>query len=102
MTDGMERVESATQRIALRLADGFQFGDLAAIIGEACELAETLSDLDGPGKRAVAIRIIERIIDETDTPWLPDALIDPLLKKVVPELVDLIVNASKGALRVNQ
>ena len=102
MTNGMEQVESATQRIALRLADGFQFGDLASIIGEACELAETLSDLDGPSKRAVAIRIIERIIDETDTPWLPDALVDPLLKQVVPELVDLIVRAAKGSLKVNQ
>ncbi len=84
------------------LADGFQLADLAAIVGEACEIAETLEDLDGSSKRAVAIRLIERVIDETDTPWLPDALVDPLLKVLVPSFVDVIVGASKGGLAVNE
>lgn len=102
MANEADRLEAAADRIAEALADGFQLADLAAIVGEACEIAETLDDMDGPSKRAVAISLIERVIDSTNTPWIPDALVDPLLKVLVPSFVDVIVKASKGGLAVNE
>jgi len=88
------------EKIAEAFSDGFQLEDIATVVKEATELAE-LQEMSGPDKKALAVGLIEHVIDITDTPWLPDALTDPLMKKFIPSLIDLVVDAAKGKLALN-
>ena len=95
-----EQIVEAVQKIKEAFADGFQLEDIATVIKEGAIFAEAFQ-LSGEGKRALALQLIERVIEETDTPWIPDALVDPLLKRLAPKLVDLVVDASAGKLAIN-
>lgn len=90
-----QQIFDKVEELKAAFADGFQLRDLATIVRAAIEFA-SLAQLPGPEKKALAIQVIERVIDETDTPWLPDALVDPLMKRFVPDLIDLVVDAVKG------
>ena len=95
-----ERFTEAVEKIKEAFADGFQLRDLATLIGVVVSVAE-LFELTGEEKRAVAIRLGERVIRETDTPWLPDSLTDPLMIRFLPTVIDLVVDATKGKIAVN-
>lgn len=79
--------------------DGLSFGDIPAVIKLGCEAAEAFGG-SGPDKRQFAIDAITRVIEETDTPWLPDSLSDPLMIAFVPSAIDLFVGASKGLFKL--
>jgi len=96
-----DKFEDAFKVIMGAFADGFQWEDVATIIEEAAIFAD-LFDMPGPEKKALALRLINRVIDETDVPWLPDAIVDPLLKRFIPGLVDSIIRATKGKLAINK
>lgn len=98
----VEKIEAKAKEVRALFADGFQLGDIAAVIRHAVEFADEFGALTGPEKRALAIQLCEKVIDQTDTPWLPDTLVDPLMKRFVPNLVDLVVDASAGKVAVNQ
>ncbi len=65
--------------------DGFQFEDIVTV-------AEvTLDHTAGEGieePEEFCVDAISYVIDNTDTPWLPDSLSDPLMKAFVPRLVE--------------
>lgn len=91
------RITEAVNNIKAAFADGFQLADISVVIREVTTFAE-MFNLSGPEKKALALQVAERVIDETDTPWLPDALTDPLMKKLLPNLIDLVVDAARGKL----
>lgn len=124
-----ERFEKAIRDSAAALADGFQVADLSTLLKDAVELADTCDELSGSEKRALAIKYVEALIDrvsgdsveqwvrDLDLPgpeWVEEKLWDPLLikvavplvrrglKSVVPSLIDLVVDATKGTLNVNR
>jgi len=75
--------------------DGFQWTDLFAVLPEVSKVAEMVSDLTDEEKKDTAIELINYIIDEWDTPWVPDSIVDPILKKATPYLVDLAIEKVK-------
>lgn len=95
-----QHFETAVTNLKSAFADGFQFEDLATVIKEGVVFAGAFR-LTNAERRALAIRLINKLIDETDTPWLPDGLTDPLFKRVVPKLVDLVADAILGKLPQN-
>lgn len=96
-----KQVLEGVATVKAALADGFQWEDVKTIIEVVTQFSE-LTKLTGPEKRALAIAVANKVIDETDTPWLPDPLVDPLMKRLLPSLIDLVVNASKGSLGLNK
>lgn len=106
--------------------------DLAVLVREAVEIAEAFGDLDGTEKKALALAFLERVIDECfdaatpaieamvvelDLPgpeWVERTVFDPMLKAIapkllkpamlacLPKLVDLVIDASRGGLALNQ
>lgn len=103
MTTRTEEIERRARVIAETIADDSPtLADLSVVVREAVELAELVEDANGAEKRAVAIGLIERVIDLVDLPWIPDPLVDPLLKQLVPAFVDHLVDASKGKVEVNR
>jgi chromosomal replication initiation ATPase DnaA len=87
--------------VARQLEDGLQLSDLAYCIRTAVECAELLDEHSGPAKREIAIQFVKEVLRATDGPG-PDILIDPIIEAVAPALIDLVVDATKGKLRVNE
>lgn len=86
--------------VAKTLDDGFQLHDIALVLRSAVECAEVFADHSGPGKRELAIQFVKEVLRRTDGPG-PDMLVDPIIESVVPVLIDLVVDATKGLLEVN-
>ncbi len=130
--DAEARLEAAITRIADAVRDSFDVEDIAVIVHESVEVAEAFGDLDGTEKKALALALGERLVDEffttatpaiermvahIDWPLLTDgmeaAIIDPLVAKVAPHLlkpalkaslpalVDLVISAHNGGLKLN-
>jgi len=129
--DAEARLEASISRVADALRDDFDVEDIAILVREAVEIAEAFEDLDGSEKKALALAFLERVVDDffaTATPalekmvedldlpgpaWLERAAFDPIVKAIapallrpalkaaLPALVDLVVNASRGALDIN-
>lgn len=92
-----ERIREAIDNVKAAFADGFQMQDISVLVKEITVFAEAFS-LSGAEKKELALKVANSVIDETDTPWLPDPLTDPLMKKLLPNLIDLVVDAAKGKL----
>lgn len=87
-------VRRQADAIIAALSDGFQPGDVLALartVTEAVELADDLDTVDE--QREAARQLFGLVLEETDTPWLPDAWTDPamqagfelLLPRLIPE-----------------
>ena len=96
-----EAFEKALAEIKTAFDDGFQWHDIGAVVKMGMTAAEAFK-LEGPEKKKVAIDLMEKLIDVTEIPWLPDTLIDPILKRLLPGFIDLIVDATKGKLDINK
>lgn len=94
-----EEVIAQAEEIAKAFSDGLQIEDINAVSKSALKLSQ-IPGLPKEEKRALAIKLIEHVIDITDTPWLPDAITDPWIKKFVPGLIDLLVDSSQGKLEL--
>lgn len=94
-----EQVIQQAEMIAEQFSDGFQFEDIAVVVKEATKFAQ-IPGLPNQEKKDLAVALVCHVIDITDTPWLPDAWTDPIFKKFVPNLIDLLVDASQGKLKL--
>jgi hypothetical protein len=90
-----EEITGAVQSIKAAFLDGFQWEDIPTVLREATKFAQ-IAALSGSEKKALAIKVIERVIDETDTPWLPDSISDAWMKRMAPGLIDWAVDAARG------
>lgn len=72
-------------------ADGFQWYDLASIMKLSLQYLNNFFSLSIQEKRLAVQEIINYVIDETDTPYLPDVFFDPIFKILVPSFVELII-----------
>lgn len=127
-----ERIDRATAETAEVLADGLQPHDIAILVRNGAELADAYEELDGSEKKAFAVAYATELLTEhltSDNPnlvacikkldlpgpeFIEAAVWDPLLIKVVPDLLrpiiidalpglfDLVVGATRGELKVNR
>tara|TARA_R110002110_G_scaffold152407_1_gene345097 strand:- start:3835 stop:4161 length:327 start_codon:yes stop_codon:yes gene_type:complete len=86
--------------VANGMDGGLQLSDLALCVRTAVECAELLTEHTGPAKREIAIQFVKEVLRATDGPG-PDILIDPIIEAVAPPLIDLVVDATKGRVKVN-
>ncbi len=77
----------AAEALAL-FDDGFQLTDLFEVVPLVMKVARDVAGTTGPERFALAVKLGEHIIDETDL-WGPDAVIDPLLKKFLPGAIQM-------------
>lgn len=80
--------------IVAALSDGLQVGDVLALVRTVAEAVDLADDLDTvEEQREAARQLFGLVLEETDTPWLPDAWTDPamlagfelLLPRLIPE-----------------
>lgn len=91
-----QAIEAHADRVVQPFADGFQIHDLAEIVPQVMEIVGAVDGMSGADKKATAVAIIGMVIDRVDLPWIPDSLIDPLLKRLVPSLIEMAWDSYAG------
>jgi hypothetical protein len=77
--------------------DGFNWSDLAEMIRMSNDrLRQDFPQFTLEERKEQVIAVLSKVVDMTDTPYLPDQLTDPLLKKMIPPFVDLLLPAFDG------
>ena len=102
-----EWFEARSKELVALFDDGFQASkDIPAATKIAMEAAEKLQGVSGEEKEKLVIELLCKLIDNTDMEWIPDPVIDPILKRVLREIgpgfLRLICGASKGELALNK
>ena len=79
----------------------FSIDSLMTIIPKLIQHVEKYKTLKGDQKRSLVIKMLSHIIDETDGPGNDD-LWDPVLKKLVPKLIDTLIEVNDGKLKLRK
>ena len=62
---------------------------------------QNYKNLTGPEKRSLVIRMLNHIIDITDCPG-DDYIWDPIVKRVVPSLIDTLIKVENKQLKLRK
>ena len=92
--------KALVETIAPALED-FSINNLMSILPQLMKHVKKYKSLTGLEKRTMVISMLKHIIDITDGPG-NDELWDPILKKLVPSIIDTLVEVDKGNLRINR
>lgn len=92
-----ERIADKVAELKAAFADGLQASDVGVVLRAVLEFVH-VAELPRAEKKTLATRVLERVIDETDTPWLPDSFTDPLMKGILPGVLDALFDALEGKL----
>jgi hypothetical protein len=77
-------------------ADGIQFVDTPRVATRVYHIVQRIHSPDSElDIRDKVIAAVEYIIDNTDTPWLDDAVFDPLMKAALPAVVDYVMDSCR-------
>lgn len=95
------QIQEHAEKVMESFEDGFQWSDVFTIVPQVMEIVEEVGEMGGEEKRESAEAILDYVIDNTDTPWIPDGLTDPLLKKGVRFMIPMLIKASKGDYKLN-
>jgi len=103
------QIAEAVKNIKLAFSDGFQLEDLSVMLREVTTFASVFS-LTGAEKKVLALKVAERVLEETDIPGLPDKLTlpfvgdvgaDALIMRFLPKLIDLLIDVDSRKLQIN-
>lgn len=97
----MEWLEQKSDQVVDLFSDGFQVSDVFTAVPVVMESVELVSNLSSEEKKETAEKLMYMIIDKIDLPWIPDSLVDPLLKRFVPDLIEMLITASGGGFGFN-
>ena len=80
------------------LEGDFDLNSVMELVPKLMKHVQTYGKLTGPQKKKLVIKMINHIIDITDTPYVDDATWDPIMKQLVPKLIDTLVEVNNGKL----
>jgi hypothetical protein len=81
------------------LLEDLSVENIMKIIPALIQHVEMYKDFTGEQKRTMVINMLKHLIDETDGPGNDD-LFDPILKRMVPSIIDTLVDIDKGKLKL--
>ena len=97
------QIEEEAGKILLEIGPKLELSDLVVIAPKVMELVEAVSEMTNTDRHKTALNLLEYVLDNTDTPWLPDGVSDPLFLKLADKvLIPLIAKASKGEFKINE
>ena len=80
------------------LEGDFDLNSVMELVPRLMKHVQNYKTLTGPQKKKLVIKMINHIIDITDTPYVDDATWDPIMKQLVPKLIDTLVEVNNGKL----
>lgn len=81
--------------------EDFGVDKIMSILPKLIRHVENYKNLRGVQKRELIISMLKHIIDITDGPG-NDAIWDPILKKLVPSLIDTLIKVDSGKLKLRK
>jgi hypothetical protein len=81
--------------------EDFSVSNLMKVLPKLMKHVENYKNLRGSQKRALVIKMVKHIIDVTDGPGNDDVW-DPILKQLVPGLIDTLVEVNDGKLKIRK
>ncbi|OGN61259.1 MAG: hypothetical protein A3F40_02900 [Chlamydiae bacterium RIFCSPHIGHO2_12_FULL_27_8] len=90
-TDFFKKYKECSKYLKNIFADGFQWHDIADIMTLIMNYFSDFSNSSAVERRDSILKVFDLFIDITDTPFLPDAIFDPIFKSIASSLAHLIV-----------
>lgn len=87
-----ERMMEYIEKLKEAYKDGFDWSDLMLTIKSSVEFVGSFPYLDRKEKQKCVLDIINHVIDETDTPKVPDFFADGIFKSLAASFVEEIFN----------
>ena len=81
--------------------ENFNVSSMMSVLPKLIKHVENYKNLKGEQKRALVISMLKHIIDITDGPG-NDAIWDPILKQLVPSLIDTLIEVNDGKLKLRK
>jgi hypothetical protein len=94
-------VESKAIVESLGGLDDFSISSIPKVLPKLIQHVENYKNLTGSQKREIIIKMIKHIIDITDGPG-NDAIWDPILKELVPGLIDTLLEVNDKKLKLRK
>ncbi len=88
-----ENILDFAKKIALDYKDGFQWQDLVNTTKLSIQFMNQFINTSKEEKIAKTIKIMNSVIDNTDTPYLPDYYSDPIFKTLAEGFIKQIFNS---------
>ena len=87
-----EDLENIANQVKEIFKDGFQFEDIGSIIKLSNDLLDDFISLEVVDKEESLKKVFNYLIDVIDIPYIPDSIIDPILKELIPSFIPLITS----------
>tara|TARA_B110001469_G_scaffold127704_1_gene149914 strand:+ start:2600 stop:3055 length:456 start_codon:yes stop_codon:yes gene_type:complete len=81
--------------------ENFDVSSMMAVLPKLIKHVENYKNLRGEQKRELVISMLKHIIDITDGPG-NDEVWDPILKKLIPSLIDTLIEVNDGKLKLRK
>ena len=81
--------------------EDFDVGKMVTVLPKLMQHVEHYRNLSGSQKKQLVITMLKHIIDVTDGPGNDD-IWDPILKMMVPSLIDTLITVNDGKLRLRK
>lgn len=104
MTISKEQIKAWADEVCAAVpADGeFKWTDIFQVVPLIMQIVEKVEGLTGAEKLDTFTQIGTYVIEETDTPWVPDSVTDPLMIAALPHLAELLCKVAKGEFEINK
>ena len=80
--------------------DDFKIENLLEVLPEIIRHVQTFKNLTGTQKKNMIVSMLRHLVDITDGPG-DDELWDPIIKRLLPGMVDMLVKVDQGKLKLN-
>jgi hypothetical protein len=94
-------IESKSIVESLGDLEDFSVSNLMSVLPKLMKHVENYKNLRGSQKRELVIKMVKHIIDITDGPG-NDEVWDPILKQLVPGLIDTLIQVNDGKLKLRK
>jgi len=74
--------------------------NIMTILPELIKHVQKYKQLNGPQKKKMIVSMLKHLVDITDGPG-NDELWDPIIKRLIPSIIDVLVKVDKGKLKLN-
>lgn len=82
------------------IMDDFKIENLIEVLPEIIRHVQTFKNLTGTQKKNMIVSMLRHLVDITDGPG-DDELWDPIIKRLLPGMVDMLVKVDQGKLKLN-
>jgi hypothetical protein len=80
--------------------DDFKIENLMEVLPQIIQHVQTFKNLTGTQKKNMIVSMLRHLVDITDGPG-DDELWDPIIKRLLPGMVDMLVKVDQGKLKLN-